>query len=74
LGEPDFDELQPLIVELCCKLSQGLFLVDNVDEIEIDGQNAVFRFLGGFLYTLPKSNLYISSLQTSIYQPYLAVR
>jgi hypothetical protein len=43
--EPDIDELQPLIVQLCCKLNQVFSLIDSVDEMEIEERRVVFYFL-----------------------------
>jgi hypothetical protein len=60
--EPDFDELQPLIVQLCCKLNQVLFLVDGVDEVDIEERKVVFRFLRNVFQAQPKAKFYISSL------------
>jgi hypothetical protein len=56
--EPDNDELQLLILQLCRKLNQVFFLIDGIDEIEIEERRVVFRFLE----SIPKSKFYISSL------------
>jgi hypothetical protein len=59
--EPDSDELQAIIVELCCKLSQVFFIIDGVDETEQQERKAIFRFLRGVLRDQPKTKIYISS-------------
>jgi hypothetical protein len=60
--EPDIDELQPLIVQLCYKLNQVFFLIDGIDEIELEERRVVFRFLRSVWQARPKSKFYISSL------------
>jgi hypothetical protein len=59
--EPDSDELQTIIVELCCKLSQVFFIIDGVDETEHEERKLLFRFLRRILQDQPKAKLYISS-------------
>jgi hypothetical protein len=59
--EPDSDELQTIIVELCCKLSQVFFIIDGVDETEHEERKVLFRFLRRILHDQPKTKFYISS-------------
>jgi hypothetical protein len=41
--EPDFDELFELIFEMCGNRSQVFFIIDGIDETELEEQRAIFR-------------------------------
>jgi hypothetical protein len=43
--EPDIDELFELIVEMCGNRSQVFFIIDDIDETELEERRVVFRFL-----------------------------
>jgi hypothetical protein len=58
--EPDSDELQTIIAELCRKLKQVFFIIDCV-ETEHEERKVVFRFLRRILHDQPKTRSYISS-------------
>jgi hypothetical protein len=58
--ESGFDELQTIIVEMCCKLSQVFFIIDGVDEAEHEERKVLFRFLRRILQDQPKTKFYIS--------------
>jgi hypothetical protein len=58
---PDFDELQTIIDEMYCKLSQVFFIIDGVDETEHEERKVLFRFLRRILQDQPKTKFYISS-------------
>jgi hypothetical protein len=59
--EPDFDELFELIVEMCGNRSQVFFIIDGIDETELEERRVVLRFLRIILKDLPTCKFFIAS-------------